>query len=217
MENHLNYECDGCGTDFILNYRYKCLRCDRYDLCQTCYDNKVYTLHHNLGHAMQCLLDPEAKKVHFEGEPMPVLSAESFTCPICGIMGHTDIELMKHAREKHRGDLSLVICPLCAAMPAFGDPALLRNISEHFRTYHGSTAGILRSSPLDNVRRNAPSEADIDLTEAYTWPSHLTDSWRILNNYSPDLVPRPRLLVPFDSPEPPAGLTITELSDEENF
>ncbi|BFG00770.1 E3 ubiquitin-protein ligase KCMF1-like [Drosophila madeirensis] len=217
MEYHYNFECDGCGTVFIHNYRYKCLRCDRYHLCQTCYDNKVHTLHHNLGHPMQCLLDPDAKKLHFAGEPMPVLGAESFTCPLCGIMGHTDIELMKHAREKHREDWTLVICPLCAAMPS-GDPDLLRNISEHFRTYHGSTAGILRNNPRNNVQSNELSEADIDdLTDAYTWPLHFTDAMRISNNYSPDLVPRPRLLVRFDSPEPPPGLSITELSDEENF
>ncbi|SPP88507.1 E3 ubiquitin-protein ligase KCMF1-like [Drosophila guanche] len=201
MEYHFFFECDGCGSDFLVKYRYKCLKCDTYNLCQTCYDNKVTTLHHHLGHAMQCLLDPEARRLHFSGEPMPVLCAESFTCPLCGIMGHTDIELMKHAREKHHDDWTLVTCPLCAAT-ASGDPYPLRNISEHFRSHHGSTAGILRNNPRVNVERNAPPEADIDLAEA--WPLNLTSALRPSNNYSPD---------PF--PEIPAGLPFLDLSDEE--
>ncbi|SPP88512.1 E3 ubiquitin-protein ligase KCMF1 [Drosophila guanche] len=142
MATHASICCDGCGNGNLLGYRFKCLKCADYDLCRTCYDRKVVTLNHHWGHAMQCLLDEDAKRLHFAGEPMPVLNAESFTCPVCGAMGHSEVDLVQHVDEEHRNFSGLVICPLCMAVPS-ADPDLLRNIWQHFRNLHRSTPSVL--------------------------------------------------------------------------
>ncbi|BFG00781.1 E3 ubiquitin-protein ligase KCMF1 [Drosophila madeirensis] len=154
MASHASICCDGCGNENLLGYRFKCLKCADYDLCRTCYDRKVVTMNHHWGHAMQCLLDEEAKRLHFAGEPMPVLCADSFTCPVCGIMGHSEVDLAKHVDEEHRDFCGLVICPLCVAVPS-AHPDLLRNIWQHFRNLHRSTPSMLRDALLDNVGRYA--------------------------------------------------------------
>ncbi|XP_022225949.2 E3 ubiquitin-protein ligase KCMF1 [Drosophila obscura] len=176
MPTHWAINCDGCNTGSISRYRYKCLRCADYDLCQACFEAKAVTLQHQSGHPMQCLLDDEAKMLHFAGEPMPVLSADSFTCPVCGAMGHSDVELAKHVDDEHRDDRSLVICPLCVAVPG-AHPDLLRNIWQHLRNRHRATPSILRDSVLENAVRHErePSEtgteeSDIDIAGSISWP-----------------------------------------------
>ncbi|XP_022225928.2 E3 ubiquitin-protein ligase KCMF1-like [Drosophila obscura] len=179
MPTHWAINCDGCNTGSISRYRYKCLRCADYDLCQACFEAKAVTLQHQSGHPMQCLLDDEAKMLHFAGEPMPVLSADSFTCPVCGAMGHSDVELAKHVDDEHRDDRSLVICPLCVAVPEAHPERL--NIWKHVRARHLAAPSILRGSVLDNAVRherepseNGTEESDIEIS----WPprhQHMID------------------------------------------
>ncbi|ALC48201.1 CG3526 [Drosophila busckii] len=143
MALHWNVKCDGCGKTNLLHYRYKCLRCTNYDLCSVCYENKVETGRHSKGHPFQCLLDRAARELFFAGQEIPDLCADSFTCPICGKMGHSVKELVKHVQAKHRGDITPVICPLCIAVPA-ADCMRINNLVNHVSLTHGAWMSILR-------------------------------------------------------------------------
>ncbi|KAH8416505.1 hypothetical protein KR222_006444 [Zaprionus bogoriensis] len=141
MAMHWDVKCDGCDKTNLVHYRYKCLRCANYDLCDACYENKVETGRHSNSHPFQCLLDRAARELFFGGEEIPDLCADSFTCPFCGKMGHTVKELVKHVQAKHRGDTTLVICPLCIAVPS-ANTVRLSNLVSHVSLMHGM--GILR-------------------------------------------------------------------------
>ncbi|KAH8386467.1 hypothetical protein KR093_000759, partial [Drosophila rubida] len=137
MATHWNVMCDGCELSNLVHYRYKCLRCVDYDLCRACYDNKVETGAHSKNHPFQCLLDRAARELYFDGEAVPELSADSFTCPFCGKMGHAAKELVKHVQSKHRGDSTLVICPLCVAVSS-ADAQRMSNLVNHVSLMHGA-------------------------------------------------------------------------------
>lgn len=141
MAMHWDVKCDGCEKMNLISYRYKCLRCANYDLCDVCYENKVETGRHSNSHPFQCLLDRAARELFFSGEEIPDLCADSFTCPFCGKMGHTVKELVKHVQAKHRGDTTPVICPLCVAVPS-ASTVRLNNLVSHVSLMHGM--GILR-------------------------------------------------------------------------
>lgn len=170
MAMHWDVKCDGCEKINLVYYRYKCLRCANYDLCDVCYENKVETGRHSNSHPFQCLLDRAARELFFSGEEIPDLCADSFTCPFCGKMGHTVKELVKHVQAKHRGDTTPVICPLCVAVPS-ASSVRLSNLVSHVSLMHGM--GILRfgggagagagagagSSPLRNTGFDLPALA----------------------------------------------------------
>lgn len=40
----VDYKCDRCGQEPILNVRYHCRECEDFDVCQSCYP--VCKLHH---------------------------------------------------------------------------------------------------------------------------------------------------------------------------
>lgn len=161
---HWDVKCDGCEKINLVYYRYKCLRCANYDLCDVCYENKVETGRHSNSHPFQCLLDRAARELFFSGEEIPDLCADSFTCPFCGKMGHTVKELVKHVQAKHRGDTTPVICPLCVAVPS-ASTVRLNNLVSHVSLMHGM--GILRfgggagsgSSQLRNAGFELPALA----------------------------------------------------------
>lgn len=135
--------CVGCERKHMIHYRYKCLHCVNYDLCSVCYENKMETRSHKKTHPMQCLLDRAARELFFAGEKIPELCADSFTCPICGKMGHSFKELVKHVYMEHQEDKTPVICPLCVAVPSKEENIMLRNksIAKHMCLVHGT--GIL--------------------------------------------------------------------------
>ncbi|KAL7745389.1 hypothetical protein ACLKA6_015401 [Drosophila palustris] len=135
---HWDVTCDGCEKTNLVYYRYKCLRCDNYDLCSVCYENKVETGPHSMHHPFQCLLDRAARELFFGGGDIPELCADSFTCPICGKMGHAVKDLVKHVQSKHRGDNTPVICPLCVAVPS-ADTVRMSNLVNHVSIMHGTS------------------------------------------------------------------------------
>ena len=44
-EKHQSY-CDGCGWQYYTGARYRCTKCDDYDLCSACYNRNVHDLTH---------------------------------------------------------------------------------------------------------------------------------------------------------------------------
>lgn len=150
---HWDVNCDGCGSTSLVHYRYKCLRCADYDLCKVCHENGVETGGHQQEHPFQCLLDREARELHFAGEPMPGLCADSFTCPVCGEMGHSSSDLVRHVNELHHSDRTAVICPLCVALPS-AHPDRLNNLAGHLAIMHPTS--ILRGQNASPIEEDPP-------------------------------------------------------------
>ncbi|NXL90715.1 KCMF1 ligase, partial [Alectura lathami] len=59
--------------------------------------------------------------LYYGGEAFSVEQPQSFTCPYCGKMGHTETSLQDHITSEHAETSTEVICPICAALPG-GDP-----------------------------------------------------------------------------------------------
>ena len=56
----LGVSCDACLKTNFSNRRYKCLICDNYDLCGSCYDINAESQNHLNTHPMQCILTKTA-------------------------------------------------------------------------------------------------------------------------------------------------------------
>ncbi|EDW27838.1 GL19926 [Drosophila persimilis] len=139
-----NVCCSGCRIQNLPRYRFKCLRCANYDLCEACHEKKVVTgVEHKPDHPFQCLVDLPTKELLFAGEPIPTLEADSFTCPVCSKHGHSADDLVKHTVNDHKTDSTKVICPLCVAVHG-SDPHLLDNIGTHMSHIHGSADRTVR-------------------------------------------------------------------------
>ncbi|KAH8361056.1 hypothetical protein KR200_008329 [Drosophila serrata] len=135
MNQFYEVTCDSCQTWGMVNYRYKCLRCEDYDLCSTCFELGLNTVGHDVTHPFQCLMDRATLELHYGGEQIPDLSADSFTCPNCGELGLSADDLMLHVQMKHREARTAVICPLCVAVP-LAHPARVNNLFSHLTTIH---------------------------------------------------------------------------------
>ncbi|KAH8303448.1 hypothetical protein KR059_011279, partial [Drosophila kikkawai] len=135
MSQFFEVTCDHCQTWGLFDYRYKCLRCADYDLCARCYKFGLRGVGHDVSHPFQCLLDQGAMELHFAGEPIPDLCADSFTCPNCGELGFSADELMAHVRIRHSDARTAVICPLCVAVPS-AHPARVDNLLSHMSIAH---------------------------------------------------------------------------------
>ena len=44
--SHPGVTCDACNEKPIVGYRYKCVVCDDYDLCESCKDKGIHSGHH---------------------------------------------------------------------------------------------------------------------------------------------------------------------------
>jgi len=157
---HWDVNCDGCGSSRLIHYRYKCLRCPDYDLCADCHENGVTTGQHEQDHPFQCLLDRAARELFFAGEQTPDLCADSYTCPLCGGMGMSAGELMRHCQMEHRLVRLSVICPLCVAVPA-SHPNRVNNITTHLILWHPA-------SPLRVP--GSPSSSFAEPHSEFLWP-----------------------------------------------
>ncbi len=56
----LGVSCDSCMKTNFPGRRYKCLLCDNYDLCGSCYDAEAESQNHKNDHPMQCILTETA-------------------------------------------------------------------------------------------------------------------------------------------------------------
>lgn len=58
MGFHIGITCDFCNKKNFKGYRYKCLECSDYDLCDFCFERKRKNLNHSTSHAVLLLQDP---------------------------------------------------------------------------------------------------------------------------------------------------------------
>ncbi|KAH8399556.1 hypothetical protein KR222_003630 [Zaprionus bogoriensis] len=159
---HRNFCCDGCQTQNFHGRRFHCLRCVNYDLCGDCYDQHTETLGHRVEHPMQLLIDQERPhqnqhqhQHHQQSQPqqLPELLVNGellelmhfpncYTCPYCGIFGHTAKELIDHVVTMHRQSDNHVVCPMCAGLPGI-ELVTIRNLARHLLLNHIEHANLL--------------------------------------------------------------------------
>jgi hypothetical protein len=64
---HWGVTCDGCQMRNIEGKRYKCLNCQKYDLCESCFDARVKRGIHFNNHVFRTLAEPESINVQQQG------------------------------------------------------------------------------------------------------------------------------------------------------
>ncbi|KAM8715612.1 hypothetical protein ACLKA7_002632 [Drosophila subpalustris] len=144
---HRNFCCDGCQTHNFNGRRFHCLRCVNYDLCRDCYDQNVETLDHRMEHPMQLMVDEERHQqppeLLLNGEMLELMHFPNcYTCPYCGLYGHTAKELIDHVVTVHRQSDSHVVCPMCAGLPGI-ELVAIRNLARHLLLNHIEHANLL--------------------------------------------------------------------------
>ncbi|KAH8377885.1 hypothetical protein KR093_007710, partial [Drosophila rubida] len=176
---HRNFCCDGCQTHDFNGRRFHCLRCVNYDLCKECYDQNVETQDHRVEHPMQVMLDPEIHQhlpdVMLNGEMLDLMHFPNcYTCPYCGLFGHTAKELIDHVVTIHRQNDSHVVCPMCAGLPGI-ELVAIRNLARHLLLNHIEHANLLdpNTPPLRQAlarasRRRRRQQAQSPSTRART-------------------------------------------------
>ena len=91
---HLGIFCDICRVHDFENYRYKCLTCEDYDLCSSCFEERRISRQHLTGHPVVRFHEPntlfgreflqiEINMANFEKEFGGVVH-QSFGCDVCG-------------------------------------------------------------------------------------------------------------------------------------
>ncbi|CAH8534552.1 unnamed protein product [Heterobilharzia americana] len=146
---HGGVTCNGCSRRDFRFRRYKCLVCQDYDLCGTCFDNQQETDKHSSAHPMQCLLTKADHDVFYCGESSTKQCVQSFTCSVCGQLGFTESSLSNHVFSHHpNAGNSEVLCPFCAVQTE-GDPnRTTHDIAGHFKSVHSlSPSGNNSKSP----------------------------------------------------------------------
>lgn len=91
---HMGVRCDVCAKEDFKGFRYKCLTCPNYDLCDLCFEKKRSNKNHERSHPMFLLQDPNFKAAL---EPLVMIKLEGvnkacveqgiehkgFTCNCC--------------------------------------------------------------------------------------------------------------------------------------
>ncbi|KAH8325063.1 hypothetical protein KR074_005147 [Drosophila pseudoananassae] len=144
---HRNICCDGCQRRDFRGRRFRCMRCLNFDLCGDCYDSHVETLEHRVEHPMQLILEPgqqpQAEQLLGGADLLEQLHLSNcYTCPYCGLFGHTAKKLIEHVWGQHRLADGYVVCPMCAGLPAI-DLVAIRNLSRHLVLNHIEHANML--------------------------------------------------------------------------
>ena len=98
--SHLNVECDSCLISDFSIYRYKCLICDDYDLCGSCFEKRQVTKDHKLEHALVRFDQPD------------VLFGVSYD--------EDKTNLIKLARIYKNEEHKNIYCNVCKAQPILG-------------------------------------------------------------------------------------------------
>ena len=64
--------------------------------------------------------------------------AFSYTCPICGRLGHTILTLKDHLNQEHNNSNLEVICPICASLSDGNANQQTKNLVYHLSTKHSA-------------------------------------------------------------------------------
>lgn len=113
-------DCSVCKEKDIEWNRYECLICDdEYNLCRKCFNDKEYSNEHRPFHPMQLVLDRQ-QFLRFVNSIVPLKDKLRLTCPICGVLEPSVVDLLGHSQQKHVADDDQVKCPVCVS---FGIPA----------------------------------------------------------------------------------------------
>lgn len=167
-DSHESVSCNVCGSMNFSGRRYKCLKCDDYDLCETCHMGRRSNEEHTYSHAEQIVFTPFefdelfgdpaiARELGlFDFRETPVL-AVSFTCPHCGNCGYTVTEFVEHLRSLHLNSAHPVLCPVCAAIPGDDSNLSHENLAAHIEMEHLITDGVSSYQRATNRRNVNPS------------------------------------------------------------
>ncbi|XP_068140561.1 E3 ubiquitin-protein ligase KCMF1-like [Drosophila tropicalis] len=142
---HRNICCDGCQRLHFHGRRFKCLRCSDYDLCGDCYDQQIETRDHRAHHPMQLIMEngEVQPEVMINGDLLELIHLPNcYTCPYCGVLGHTAKQLIEHVITTHRSSNEYVVCPLCCGLPSI-ELVAIRNLARHLVLNHIEHANIL--------------------------------------------------------------------------
>lgn len=153
MSRHEGVSCDSCMKANFRGKRYKCLICYDYDLCGTCYEAGATNTRHTPDHAMQCILTRSDFDLYYGGEAVSVEQPQSYTCPICGKMGFTELALQEHVIAEHMDATSEVVCPVCAALPGGEPNHVTEDFAAHLSLEHRSNRDLDEPSGSRHVRR----------------------------------------------------------------
>lgn len=150
--------------------RYKCLLCFDYDLCGPCFDFNRESNNHHSDHPMQCLLTKydygtfyagevnfSSQIIHLKNVQVQTDLAFSYTCPICGRLGHTVLSLKDHLNQEHNNSNLEVICPICASLSDGNANQQTKNLAYHLSTKHnslisGENQGLISIGPCEYLR-----------------------------------------------------------------
>ncbi|CAD6188587.1 unnamed protein product [Caenorhabditis auriculariae] len=161
MNAHIGVSCDGCSITAFSGHRYKCLRCNDYDLCQHCYLSKQFgdqtrleIMPHEESHPMQLMMTQSDFELVYEGDSTKNYEnckIASFTCPYCNMNGFGIRSFGIHVTTRHPDPPSYnVICPVCIATPDLETSSNrdTENLKTHWNDFH--------SASVDNNYRNEP-------------------------------------------------------------
>ena len=56
---HIGIKCESCHKRDFKGFRYKCLHCNNYDLCDMCFEKKKTSENHSVFHPMLLIQDPD--------------------------------------------------------------------------------------------------------------------------------------------------------------
>lgn len=115
---HQSVSCDACKKANFRGLRYKCLACEDFDLCSSCYEAGLTTLTHNVGHPMQCIVAKDDYELFYSGETIASDRPHSLTCPLCGNHGFSESTLLEHVTSEHTNSdndesSAIIVCPIC--------------------------------------------------------------------------------------------------------
>ncbi|CAF0780337.1 unnamed protein product [Rotaria sordida] len=186
MSSHTGVSCDACMRTNFPGRRYKCLLCDNYDLCGSCYDLDAESQNHKNDHPMQCILTETACELFYAGESIPRRTVVSLTCPHCGISGFIPRTLLIHCVEKHPSvspqtkNSQAVMCPICVTSPSHRNRSRFTVLTDHMLTVHDDGTGgddeyATISLSITKTRRGENEEEDSDEDDDEEDESSLND------------------------------------------